>query len=494
VCGWDLGPPIAECPRCATPHHADCWEYNRGCSIYGCTGGRVVAPSGAVSLPDLRVAPPPAPMDTTRAALATLVVAGIGTTVGVAPALVTAGALGAWALIRRPETVLEPVRARVDLSRERKSVSAVLGTDQLAQAYGLFEQRHPTEALDRDDQAQVARELLSAGHRAMGLAALEKALTQRGLDDKSLLDERRRLLVEDPAYLVDGLAGPLGPAVAMTGLEDAVTTLRTALRVDPPEGTWWLLALTPRGWPMEFQTRPALPSFAAPGARARASLLAGPFDQAEAAVEARARWHAGQPALIVPDASLTLPQHVEPVHQVHVSQKGAVFATAAGERAFGWEDVRTAVYARIDVVTKVREIVREDSFDVRGIRSTEIGGQLRERVVSHPALEIHAGEGHDRFRIEAPHPGLFDYLGRRRESSHAANLALVARDLARFGGGMRASHGLMYLLGNRTGPAHRFPDRAHFEEYVLWFHAMGTPAVRALWEPLLAQLTGQEAA
>src|SRR4051794_28869523 len=28
---------MVSCSLCATPHHQDCWEYNRGCSIYGCS-------------------------------------------------------------------------------------------------------------------------------------------------------------------------------------------------------------------------------------------------------------------------------------------------------------------------------------------------------------------------------------------------------------------------------------------------------------------------
>lgn len=27
------------CPVCATQHHGECWEYNRGCSVYGCREG-----------------------------------------------------------------------------------------------------------------------------------------------------------------------------------------------------------------------------------------------------------------------------------------------------------------------------------------------------------------------------------------------------------------------------------------------------------------------
>jgi len=25
-----------DCPRCRTPHHADCWNENRGCTVFGC--------------------------------------------------------------------------------------------------------------------------------------------------------------------------------------------------------------------------------------------------------------------------------------------------------------------------------------------------------------------------------------------------------------------------------------------------------------------------
>lgn len=36
VCGDELDEPIVRCPVCDTPHHQDCWEYNEGCSIFGC--------------------------------------------------------------------------------------------------------------------------------------------------------------------------------------------------------------------------------------------------------------------------------------------------------------------------------------------------------------------------------------------------------------------------------------------------------------------------
>lgn len=37
VCGEALSSKIVViCHRCKTPHHEECWRYNRGCSVYGC--------------------------------------------------------------------------------------------------------------------------------------------------------------------------------------------------------------------------------------------------------------------------------------------------------------------------------------------------------------------------------------------------------------------------------------------------------------------------
>lgn len=39
VCGDPLaGRPTRACPRCHTPHHADCWSYLGTCAIFGCRG------------------------------------------------------------------------------------------------------------------------------------------------------------------------------------------------------------------------------------------------------------------------------------------------------------------------------------------------------------------------------------------------------------------------------------------------------------------------
>lgn len=37
VCGAVIeGQRYIVCPSCETPHHADCWDYNEGCSVFGC--------------------------------------------------------------------------------------------------------------------------------------------------------------------------------------------------------------------------------------------------------------------------------------------------------------------------------------------------------------------------------------------------------------------------------------------------------------------------
>lgn len=38
VCGDQLATEATVCNDCGTPHHHDCWLYNRGCGIYGCRG------------------------------------------------------------------------------------------------------------------------------------------------------------------------------------------------------------------------------------------------------------------------------------------------------------------------------------------------------------------------------------------------------------------------------------------------------------------------
>jgi len=40
ICGTPIEESPVFCRRCATPHHRDCWTFNRGCSTFGCQGKR----------------------------------------------------------------------------------------------------------------------------------------------------------------------------------------------------------------------------------------------------------------------------------------------------------------------------------------------------------------------------------------------------------------------------------------------------------------------
>ncbi|MCS6862251.1 MAG: hypothetical protein NZT92_18255 [Abditibacteriales bacterium] len=42
ICGEELTWNKVVCRRCRTPHHRDCWEYNGGCSVYGCKERRYI--------------------------------------------------------------------------------------------------------------------------------------------------------------------------------------------------------------------------------------------------------------------------------------------------------------------------------------------------------------------------------------------------------------------------------------------------------------------
>jgi TM2 domain-containing membrane protein YozV len=85
ICPYCRVPILADesnellCPGCSTPHHADCFAENRGCTVFGCsaappeepklrvTGGELGAPAGlpagtSAALPAARTkAPPPPP-------------------------------------------------------------------------------------------------------------------------------------------------------------------------------------------------------------------------------------------------------------------------------------------------------------------------------------------------------------------------------------------------------------------------------------------------
>lgn len=81
VCARDVSGMASVCTRCEAPFHADCWEYNGGCAVYGCQ----VAPCDPLRL-DVALLKPPPPVAGGRAALLALAVAGFLVTL---PALVT---------------------------------------------------------------------------------------------------------------------------------------------------------------------------------------------------------------------------------------------------------------------------------------------------------------------------------------------------------------------------------------------------------------------
>lgn len=56
VCGSNIeGGLLYMCPACNTPHHAECWDYSKGCSTYGCVEAGSMRP--AQSLPALTPGP-----------------------------------------------------------------------------------------------------------------------------------------------------------------------------------------------------------------------------------------------------------------------------------------------------------------------------------------------------------------------------------------------------------------------------------------------------
>lgn len=42
---------LTACPACGTPYHRECWEYNRGCGIYGCVEAPPAEPLAAAEIP-----------------------------------------------------------------------------------------------------------------------------------------------------------------------------------------------------------------------------------------------------------------------------------------------------------------------------------------------------------------------------------------------------------------------------------------------------------
>jgi TM2 domain-containing membrane protein YozV len=48
--------PTALCPGCGTPHHADCFEENGGCTVFGCSAAPAAEPKLSIDVPELTAA------------------------------------------------------------------------------------------------------------------------------------------------------------------------------------------------------------------------------------------------------------------------------------------------------------------------------------------------------------------------------------------------------------------------------------------------------
>ena len=518
VCGSQLAEPLVICPECATPHHQDCWEYNRGCTIFGCTG-TAVARSMPVPVPENLPAPPTAEAPRYRTALTLIGLGLVGKLFGPYIAGLVVMALFDVLVIKiKPAPIEEPVRTAEDnIELEIKEVSRLIGNAapaELAQAYALFEQRHPKAVLPGDRQSRLAGELLAAGHVVLGLEALEK-LTQ-GQDPVGFADvtmRRREVLLPDPAFFDEALGGPDGLDLehSRAALAAYHPSFTTATQAEPLEEAAYLLACSSRGFADGARVATEVPSIR--GKRHVSPWLAGPFEPDDVEPEIAARLAVGTPLFVVAARLIELPP-IEPVEWIHVSQKGvrvrtsdpvpALEATEAATRrqrplesssspesSFDWTEIVELFFTRLDTREQQTTMVRDDHFSGRGGRVTTYKTEIKEEVHTRPLIEILAGNPLRRLRIDGSRVGMFDYLGRRKEASHAFNAVLVVKDLVRFGPAVRASHGVHCLFGERTGPGMRFTDAIALEHGRHWFHAAGTAGVRRQWaEVLRGRLAG----
>jgi hypothetical protein len=517
------------CPACATPHHRDCWEYNHGCSIYGCNPPAVAdshlpaATAAAAPDQDLPAAVPwgtpgelrnlQVKLGAASAVLVALILLATFTTLAgvvgaLAAALAAAAALGGGRHADRSDgedhdqgddAGMDPAEL---LALETKAVDALVGSgvpDQAAQAYALFEQRHPRASLEPDRQRELAIELIDHGYWALGLEALDKALHQPGLwEDPVLREVRRRTLLENPAYAMEALSGPLGSLdVANGDVKGQLMRLRRLLPVPAIGGPFYLVSLSPVGWGYSFTSDVELPgapgALGAPLVRTRSLLLAGPYDQVGVFEPYERRWDLALPTVAVPASSMAFPAAVEHVTGLHLSHKAARFRTDAGERILDWSEIHNVVFGKIEEIEQRREVrkITEPSFLPGRRYRSSYRTEIKEVINLRPVVEVHAGAQPLRLRIEHGSPELYDYLGRRREPAYTTNLTLVAKDLARFGSRIRISHGLSHLFSERSGPGLRFADAQRFDEYVLWFWALGTDAVRAQWRAVVEEMGRQ---
>lgn len=490
VCGAGMAPPLVHCSRCQSPHHSDCWEYNQGCSVYGCVTGAgrplatasfaapsespgdlVVERGEARQLAPLEVGVSILGLEVAGAVVAAMVglaMAGYSTLVGVL-CLVSLGVLASL-LPGTAEAPPSRAPAEDSLALETKAVMARIGGDtaELAHAYGLFEARHPRARLPQEAQLAVGLELGGEGYLALAAEALEKCFP--GEHGGKARVAYKQLLGGHPAYWEElRMADPTLSEVAHRNVAPLLTG-----------GARYLVAHDLGGLPRALRRPTRLPGEGPDAEPAPRTRVVGPIPGPELT-----GWlQQAQGALLVPVSGedLRLPQELHEPTGLVLNAKGARFLCPAGDLAFGWEEVGAVFFETVEAQESRTEVHYEAPR-----RGQQVIGTRQEslRLVTEfvTVLEVHAGTPARRFRIHEARPDLFHYLGRRRQLTYEANLRLVAKDLARFAPRALPSRGLLTMLSERRIRTRRshLTSLEEFDELVRWTLALGSPAVRAWW-------------
>lgn len=144
---------LTVCPGCATPHHADCYAENGGCTVFGCAAAPPAEPKLSIGAPDLQsavssgaplaapVAPPPPPLLSSTGAPPPPLP---GQTAAPAPQLPEPPPLFSSLGYGRPQPIpypvpppaYAPVAAAFDLARPAKSRTTFLLLGVLLGAFG----------------------------------------------------------------------------------------------------------------------------------------------------------------------------------------------------------------------------------------------------------------------------------------------------------------------------------------------------------------------
>lgn len=486
VCGAMMGPPVADCPGCHTPHHEDCWRYNGGCAIYGCGASDLPVPAAPSDL----VADPDDDADAVPASYVAGLVTGL---VGafyllqlVLPAtLGVPVALGliyyAWRAMQRRQwaqieaRLLEPPDDREQEALEIKAVLGAVGRGKphdLAQCYALFEQRRSRARLPLDAQAALAQELAEAGYRVLAAESLEKCLRRQGVaPDPALRALYSSLFLDDPAFYPEAQNEPMGRVLrAPIGVGGLIE--------DRPQ---YLLAFSPAGFPREWRRPYSLPGEDDAARAAQTRWIAGPFAPPERDRHLLALAELGYSALPVSPEVFDLPGGFEDVTAVSFTSKGARFVSEGGDFSYPWDEVTTYFFERIQRLETRTRTVERATYGARGSRSSSYVTEKVQEARYDSVLEVHAGAPARRFRIRTPGAELFGYLGRRRELAFVTNLRFAAKDLARFAPAARASRAVVAMFSERQSRETILESPRELEESIQWFAALGHPVIRGWW-------------